>query len=148
MKRILPTVLIAGSLFCASAQAADVGVSISIGDPGFYGQIDIGDYPQPRLLYPQPVLIQTVPVARPPVYLHVPPGHAKNWRKYCSRYGACGERVYFVKDDWYERVYVPSYRERHGRRYDDHDRDRGHGRRDHYDRHEHHDNGRHGRHDD
>lgn len=31
--------------------AADVGVSISIGQPGFYGRLDIGDYPQPQLIY-------------------------------------------------------------------------------------------------
>jgi len=51
----------------------------------------------------------------------VPPGHAKKWHKYCHRYHACGERVYFVRDDWYEREYAPRYRERHyGHR--DHDR--------------------------
>jgi len=147
MKRILPTALIAGSLLCASAQAADVGVSISVGEPGFYGRIDIGDYPQPQVLWPQPVLIERVSVRRAPVYLHVPPGHAKHWSKYCYRYGACGERVYFVKDDWYDRVYVPSYRERHGHRHDDYDHDRDRGRS-HRDRNDRHDNGRHGRHDD
>ena len=36
----------------APAFAADVGVSISIGQPGLCGQIDIGNVPQPRLIYP------------------------------------------------------------------------------------------------
>jgi hypothetical protein len=34
-------------------------------------------------------------------YQQVPPGHARNWRKHCREYNACGERVYFVQNDWY-----------------------------------------------
>jgi len=44
------------------------------------------------------------------MYLHVPRGHAKNWRKHCRQYGACGTPVYFVQDNWYNNVYVPEYR--------------------------------------
>ena len=100
----------------APAMAADVGVSVQIGEPGFYGRIDIGNLPQPQLIYPQPVVIQPVPagVVRQPIYLRVPPGHAKNWRKHCSKYNACGQPVYFVHDRWYNDVYVPQYRESHG----------------------------------
>ena len=47
-----------------------------------------------------------------PVYLWVPPGHQKNWRKHCGRYDACGRPVYFVQDNWYNTVYVPRYQER------------------------------------
>ena len=105
------------------ALAADVGVSVSIGQPGFYGRLDIGGYPQPQVLYRQPVVIQQVPMSRPPIYLRVPPGHAKNWSKYCRHYNACGERVYFVQDNWYNREYVPQYKNQH-RGHDD-DRDNG-----------------------
>ena len=114
MKRLL----IAAALTIAAASpalAADVGVSISIGDPGFYGRIDIGDYPQPRLIYREPRVIYRE-AAREPIYLHVPPGHARNWRKHCRKYDACGERVYFVQDGWYNQVYVPRYQERHNDR--------------------------------
>ena len=100
------------------AHAQDVGMSISAGQPGFYGRIDIGGVPQPpRLVYAQPIVIEParVAVAQPPLYLHVPPGHAKNWRKHCARYNACGQRVYFVQDSWYNSVYVPYYRGRHDR---------------------------------
>ena len=41
-----------------------------------------------------------------PLYLHVPPGHAKKWSQHCARYNACNRPVYFVKvrgDDDYER---------------------------------------------
>ncbi|WP_153110700.1 hypothetical protein [Propionivibrio limicola] len=147
MKKIFIALAWVGAL-STPALATDVGMSLSIGQPGFYGQIDIGGYPRPALIYSQPVVIEHVPVRRPPIYLHVPPGHAKHWSKHCYEYGACGERVYFVKKDWYAREYVPRYqraqgeyrhhdRDRHrhhedyrhgGRDYDrDHDRDRGRG---------------------
>lgn len=116
MKRLLYALIFAA----VPVFASDVGVSISIGEPGFYGRIDIGDYPAPRLIYREPVVIERVLVGRPPIYLHVPPGHAKNWRKHCHEYRACGERVYFVHDGWYEREYIPRYKERHGKRHDDH----------------------------
>lgn len=100
----------------APAFAADVGVSLSVGQPGFYGRIDIGDYPAPQLVYRQPVIIERSPryVEAAPVYLHVPPGHARNWAKHCHAYHACNQRVYFVQDRWYNKEYVPRYRERHG----------------------------------
>lgn len=113
--------LIAGLLAIAAtpAAAADVGVSVSIGQPGFYGRIDVGNYPQPQVIYSQPVVIQRAPLSRPPVYLRVPPGHAKNWSKHCRKYNACNERVYFVRDTWYNQEYVPRYQEQHRDRRDD-----------------------------
>lgn len=119
MNRIATALLLAA--FAVPAWSADVGVSITIGEPGFYGRIDIGDFPPPVLIYPEPVVIERVHVARAPLYLHVPPGHAKNWRKHCHRYNACARPVYFVEDRWYNDVYVPAWRERHGHgRHDGH----------------------------
>lgn len=103
--------LIAASFAAMPAIAADVGVSVSIGQPGFYGQIDIGNYPPPRVIYRQPKIIERGHINRHPVYLRVPPGHRKNWSRHCREYNACGERVYFVQDNWYEREYVPRYQE-------------------------------------
>ena len=102
-------------LFCACgvpAFAGDLGVTISVGQPGFYGQINIGNVPQPQLVYAQPVVIQPAPafVSAAPIYLHVPPGHEKHWSKHCAEYHACGRPVYFVRDDWYNNEYVPRYR--------------------------------------
>ena len=93
--------------------AADVGVSVAVSQPGLYGRIDIGPVAvAPVLVYPQPVVIVASPVAvkRQPIYMHVPPGHAKNWRKHCGAYNACGQPVYFVKDSWYD----DNYRGKHG----------------------------------
>ncbi|MBO3705264.1 MAG: hypothetical protein J5X21_02505 [Candidatus Accumulibacter sp.] len=115
--------------------AAEVGVSVSVGQPGFHGHVDIAGYPPPRLIYRQPVVIERVPVVRPPIYLNVPPGHAKHWRRYCGAYEACGERVYFVRNSWYEREYVPRYQEyQQDRRDDRHDEYRGDHRRGQWDK--------------
>jgi hypothetical protein len=122
MKHFLIAAAVAAATLTTPALAADVGVSISIGQPGFYGRLDIGDYPQPQVIYRQPMAIERVPMDRPPIYLRVPPGYAKHWRKHCREYNACGERVFFVQDNWYNREYAPRYQEQH--------RDRGDGRRD------------------
>ena len=113
MKHFLIAVVVAAATVATPALAADVGVSISVGQPGFYGRLDIGDYPQPQVIYGRPIAIEPVPMSRSPVYLRVPPGHAKNWRKHCREYNACGERVFFVQDSWYHREYVPRYQEQH-----------------------------------
>ena len=132
MKRLLFAAALA--VAAVPSFAADVGVSISIGQPGFYGRINIGGYPQPQVIYRRPIVIERVPDDRPPIYLRVPPGQVKHWRRYCHRYNACGERVFFVRDNWYQREYVPRYREQHRDRRDERgDRHRDERRGDHGD---------------
>ena len=101
----------------AVSRAGDVGVAVTVGEPGFYGHLEVGNFPRPAVVYAQPVLIQPVAVGvvvPPPVYMHVPPGHAKNWGRHCGAYNACGMPVYFVQDAWYNDVYVPEYQKNHG----------------------------------
>jgi hypothetical protein len=112
----------------AVAADVDVGVSIGISQPGVYGRIDIGRFPQPQVIVAQPIYIERpVRMVRQPepVYLWVPPGHRKNWKRHCREYGACGVPVYFVRHDWYDQ------KVRYGGRGRDDDRDdrdhRGHG---------------------
>jgi hypothetical protein len=113
------------ALLALSAGAVPPTIHVSVGgqiSPGVYGRVDYGNAPPPPVLYPQPVVIvppRTV-IVQEPLYLHVPPGHAKNWRKHCRHYGACGRQVYFVRSAEYE----PGYR-----RERDDDRGRGHGRK-------------------
>lgn len=137
MKAILLVALVT-TASAASTFAQDVGVSISIGQPGFYGRIDIGDYPRPTVIYREPRVIERGYDDRPPIYMRVPPGHAKHWDKHCREYHACGERVLFVQDDWYNHEYAPRYQQRHGNKHDnrrddeqhrddDHGNDNGHG---------------------
>ena len=97
-----------------SALASEARVSIEVGEPGFYGRIDVGNAPRPLLIYREPILVVRAEHVYPPIYMRVPPGHAKHWRKHCGEYRACGRPVYFVQDGWYNDVYVPHYRKHHG----------------------------------
>lgn len=107
----------------AFAGNANVGVSVTIDQPGFYGRVDIGNQPAPAVIYPQPVIIEQVPVAvhRRPIYLRVPPGHSRNWGRYCHLYRACGQPVYFVREA--PRAYRDDgHRSDHDRRDERHER--------------------------
>ena len=124
----------------SSFAGPSVGVSVSVNQPGVYGRIDIGNAPPPIVINPQPIIIQQPPavvVERRPIYLRVPPGHQKNWGRYCGQYAACGQPVYFVREDWYQE----HWRREHEHDHDRHDdRGRGHGRgHDKHDKHDDHD---------
>lgn len=123
--RNLSAALLLGAITALPSAAADIdiGVSIGISQPGVYGRIDIGRFPQPGVYVGQPVIVvpPRVVVARPqPVYMWVPPGHRKNWRKHCQAYGACSAPVVFVRDDWYEHNVHPQGKGR--------GHDKGHGK--------------------
>jgi hypothetical protein len=124
MKRLLTAIALAAASITAPAFAAGVGLSITLGEPGFYGQIDVGNYGRPTVIYSRPVTITRSRYGAPgePLYLRVPTAQSRNWKRYCSEYNACARPVYFVRDDWYNTVYAPRYREDHreGRR-DEHD---------------------------
>ncbi|MBH2016177.1 MAG: hypothetical protein I8H88_06780 [Burkholderiales bacterium] len=130
LSRLTAAVLLAGAAVASAAHASgiNVGVSVGVSQPGFYGRVDIGDQ-RPVLLYPQPVIIQSSPYGhrQRPIYMRVPPGHSKNWGRYCAQYGACGQPVYFVRDNG-----------RNDRRDDRRDDHRDHGG---WDRHDHDDHG-------
>ena len=92
-------------LYPVNAANAETRVIISSDvRPGIYGRVDIGGGPPPLLVYPEPVVVIRQPqsVQVQPIYLHVPPGHAKHWSKHCREYNACGLPVYFVKSAEYE----------------------------------------------
>jgi len=115
----------------------NVGVSIGINHPGVYGRIDIGNYPAPAVVYAQPVVVAPAPVAvyQQPIYLYVPVVYQQNWGRYCGRYNACGQPVYFVQEQWVRERYRQEYegqrgerRSRHDDEDDDHGNHRKHGR--------------------
>ena len=114
---------LAAAAAAPSWAAVDVGVGITIRQPGVYGRIELGSQPPPPVLYPQPVVIArpAVVVAQPPMYLYVPPGHAKHWDKHCYRYNACARQVYFVQEQWVQE----RYEEHHGK---GNGKGRGHGK--------------------
>ena len=104
MHRTIHIAILALASVAAGAHATNVSLSVG-GEvaPGVYGRVDIGNTP-PAVLYAQPVIIARParPVAVQPVYMHVPPGHAKNWSKHCHKYNACTQPVYFVKSAEYD----------------------------------------------
>ena len=128
MNKNLIALTLAACAVAPTLAQTNVGVSIGINQPGVYGRIDIGNYPQPRIVYPQPVVIVQSPVAvhQQPIYLYVPPGHQKNWAKHCGRYNACGQPVYFVQEDWVRE----RYEERNDRGNQGHGRGHGKGIKD------------------
>jgi len=141
---------IASLSFAIASLSATAGVSVSIGEPGFYGRIDLGGYAAPQLIYPQPVYAYPAPYGAAPMYLYAPPGHIKHWSKHCHQYGACNAPVYFVQERWYSDVYAPRYRHDHGHygpRSDGHHDDHDHDRHDHGDDHRGHGNGHGHKHD-
>jgi hypothetical protein len=93
-------------------------------------------------VYAQPVVAVPVVVTErmplEPIYLHVPPGHARNWRKHCHEYNACNRPVYFVRSAEYEPGYRPDRRKEHEHaHHDDHgDREDDRGDRDHHGHHD------------
>jgi hypothetical protein len=115
------------TLLCAGAAGAgELGIHVILSGevaPGVYGQVQIGNAPPPAVVYAQPMLIEPVAAPPPPVYLHVPPGHAKNWRKHCHEYNACNRPVYFVRSEEYD----PEYQRRHHGHDHDEDEDHHHG---------------------
>jgi hypothetical protein len=101
----------AASLLLGLPLFSDAAVNVIVQGqvaPGVYGRVEIGNAPPPPVVYVEPVIITRpatpVPSATParPIYLHVPPGHAKDWKKHCKKYDACGQPVYFVKSAEYE----------------------------------------------
>jgi hypothetical protein len=113
---LISALLLVGAGTC---DAGDLNIHLMLSGevaPGVYGQVQIGNERPPPLVYAQPMLIEPQAAPPPPVYLHVPPGHAKNWRKHCREYNACNRPVYFVRSEEYEPGFV--------RRNHDHDRSR------------------------
>lgn len=127
---ILSVLALPAAVTVASAQGVSVNAVIT-GQvvPGVYGQVVIGNGGPPPVVYAQPVVVAppSVVVGVPPpgpIYLHVPPGHAKNWRRYCHEYHACNRPVYFVRSPEYE----PGFNMERWRKEHEHERheERGH----------------------
>ncbi len=94
--------IIAVALLTAAAGAMAQNLSLQLGQTGYYGSIDLGNLNRPPVIYQEPMVIQMVPQYRnaAPIYLRVPPGHAKKWSKHCG--------------SWYNNTYAPHYRKTHG----------------------------------
>jgi len=95
------------ALATSLSQADDLGISVVLEgeiQPGVYGRVELGKDSHPDLVYREPRLIHVDErySSYRPVYLHVPPGHAKHWDKHCHKYNACYRKVYFVRSVEYD----------------------------------------------
>ncbi|MFL6665173.1 MAG: hypothetical protein ACJ8G7_23635 [Rhizobacter sp.] len=130
LSRSFTALALAGCAVAPAMARTDVDVSIGINQPGAYGRVNIGDAGPPAVVYEQPVIVRHGPYAerRAPVYLYVPPYQQRDWARYCGRWGACAQPVYFVREQWVRE----RWDREHARRRDDdrHDRGRHEGWRD------------------
>lgn len=118
MKIIKATTFVCLMLGSLAVQAGQPIINLRVGgeiSPGVYGEVQFGNAPPPPVFYSQPRIIVRQPHEDrlEPLYLHVPPGHAKNWAKHCREYSACNRPVFFVRSEEYE----PGYRERKSRKH-------------------------------
>lgn len=100
MKYFLITAMI--MLFAVPSLASSV--SVSVGQPGFYGSIDVGRE-RPELYNNSPVIIEHERVVQAPLYVRVPEEHRRDWKRHCREYNGCNRPVYFVNDNWYNKHY-------------------------------------------
>ncbi len=119
MKKLIAALALVAGASAIPALAGNVAVSISVGEPGFYGHLDVGGYGRPALIYREPIVVAHRYRGVPAVYMRVPADHSRNWNRYCGRYDACSRPVYFVRDEWYRNVYSPRYHQLHGRNWHD-----------------------------
>ena len=79
---------------------AAVGVAITLGEPNFYGRIDLGRMAPPPIIRDYPVQVRRGPrgILLEPLSVRVTEREQRNWRRYCGRDDVCSRPVYFVRD--------------------------------------------------
>lgn len=90
--------------FAAHAEGAHGWRNVTAGGtlrPGVYGRIVVKGKTAPPVIYQHPVIADQAIVPRGvrPVYLYVPPGQVRKWKRSCARWSACDEPVLFVRVD-------------------------------------------------
>ena len=85
--------------FVSTGCVVPVASPVGYGEPLGYGHAGVVGY-GPGLVYNQPIIVAPprFSPAGPPVYLHVPSEHHRDWRQHCSHYRACDRPVYFVRE--------------------------------------------------
>ncbi len=128
--KILAILTLAAAAVLPAQAGTNIDVTIGINAPGQYGRININNYPQVQLVTPQAIVYAPSPVAihQRPIYLYVPQGHQANWGRYCGRYGACGQPVYFVRESWVRDEYRHEHDNRNGKKYKKDKKDKRHDR--------------------
>lgn len=107
-KSLIAAVAISAGM--GGAAQAQAYINVDTGSafvPGVYGQISIGNNVPPPLMDAQPVVVGRANYGAAPIYLHVSIDEYRDWSRYCNRYRACNQPVYFIRVDqnnrWWER---------------------------------------------
>lgn len=127
-----------------SSHAGGVDLNVILAgeiQPGVYGRVELGNAPRPQAVYAHPRVVEHRYVRQEPIYLYVPPEHARHWDRHCRYYNSCGRPVYFVRSVEYEPGF--NMREYH-RRHEHHDHDHYNDDRHDHDRYDHDDDHGHG----
>lgn len=111
-------VVVCGAGIVYAPVLAQTSLTLQLGQPGYYGQIILGNQVPPPVYGYGPVIVRPefrgrdrwTQAATQPVYLRVPMNQARDWGRYCGLYQACNMPVQFVRDDWYRNVYAPRVR--------------------------------------
>jgi hypothetical protein len=116
MRKLMVLAIVSQAMVSAFA-GTGASASMGMNQPGDYGRIDIGRYRQPMAINPQAVIISpgSANSMALPIYLYVPSAHQQQWGKYCAQYAACGQPVYFVKEQWVRAHYQREHPEWHAR---------------------------------
>ena len=94
--------------------AAPAQAEVYLGDADYYGPIPADYGPRAELWNAAPIVAVGIAAAAlgAAIYLNVPERHRHNWRNFCHLYNACYKPVHFVRNDWYNERFAPSYRSR------------------------------------
>jgi len=93
MKRFLIAAAFSVTAISTPVHAADAGVPVGSGQPGFYDLLDIGIFPPPQVIYLRPKTVnrEVSDHHHPPLNQHVPVEHARHLSKKCREYNASDE---------------------------------------------------------
>jgi hypothetical protein len=107
-----------------AANANDLGINVVLEgeiQPGVYGRVELNKNSHPELVYSDPrVVVVEEHHHHEPVYLHVPPGHARHWDKHCHKYHACSRPVYFVMSDEHRKKPHKKHKPHHDKKHKHH----------------------------
>ncbi|MDF3030144.1 MAG: hypothetical protein K0R03_702 [Moraxellaceae bacterium] len=105
MKRLIGMAALAALTTASSAGGRFTTASAEIP----HGAVDVRNFSRPELVSPHPIIVRflSAQMLARALYLHVPQSHRTKWEGWCHHYQACGHPVYFVTEQWFERVYRP-----------------------------------------
>lgn len=99
---VLSLALAASTAAASAALPAGAYHNVTTGGPlrpDVYGRIEVRGQVPPPVIFKQPVVASSAldTPRRSPVYLYVPPGQVRHWKRNCAKWKACDVPVLFVR---------------------------------------------------